>query len=259
MSSALRCATDCDAWDELEAHSRRLAATATRELFARDPQRFAHCSLAAAGLVLDYSRQRVDASVIDALVALAAQLDLGARIEAMFRGHPINSTEGRAVLHTALRRSGATPLMVAGTDVNALVQAERERLLQFAEDVRCGRIVSSTGQSFSLVVNIGIGGSDLGPAMAVEALKAYTRDAPRVAFVSNVDGCALSDLLESADPARTLFIVCSKTFTTLETLTNANTARAWLRWIKHHKIRQILLIAIRYDAIGRVRLPLQQN
>jgi glucose-6-phosphate isomerase len=147
----------------------------------------------------------------------------------MFSGQLINTTEGRAVLHTALRRSGQTPLMLDGTDVNALVQRERERVLGFAEDVRQGRIRSSAEQPFTLVVNIGIGGSDLGPAMAVEALRAYTQGAPRVAFVSNVDGCALSDLLESADPARTLFIICSKTFTTLETLTNARMARSWIQ------------------------------
>jgi glucose-6-phosphate isomerase len=146
----------------------------------------------------------------------------------MFRGDPINSTEGRAVLHTALRRSGTTPLMVAGVDVNALVQDGRERMLSFADAIRSGRIRSSSGAPFSLVINIGIGGSDLGPAMAVEALRPYSKDAPRVAFVSNVDGCQLADLTASADPARTLFIICSKTFTTLETQTNARAARAWI-------------------------------
>jgi len=229
MASALRSGTDCPAWRELGRLAQRLGATATRELFARDPQRFAHFSLEAAGLVFDYSRQRIDAAVLDALIGLAEQLNLRSRIEAMFSGQPINSTEGRAVLHTALRRSGQTPLMLDGTDVNALVQRERARVLGFAEDVRQGRIRSSAEQPFTLVVNIGIGGSDLGPAMAVEALRAYTRGAPRVAFVSNVDGCGLSDLLESADPARTLFIICSKTFTTLETLTNARLARGWIQ------------------------------
>ena len=229
MASAFRSGTDCAAWGELETLAHRLGATPTRELFARDPRRFAHFSLQAAGLVFDYSRQRIDAPALDALLALAEQLDLRTRIEAMFSGQLINTTEGRAVLHTALRRSGQTPLMLDGTDVNALVQRERERVLGFAEDVRQGRIRSSAEQPFTLVVNIGIGGSDLGPAMAVEALRAYTQGAPRVAFVSNVDGCALSDLLESADPARTLFIICSKTFTTLETLTNARMARSWIQ------------------------------
>ncbi len=229
MTPVLRSGTDCPAWRELASLAPRLSATATRELFARDPQRFGHCSHEAAGLVLDYSRQRIDAQVLEAFNALAEQLDLRARIEAMFRGDKINSTEGRAVLHTALRRSESTPLMVDGTDVNALVLAEREHVLGFAEDVRQGRIRSSSDASFSLVVNIGIGGSDLGPAMAVQALKAFTQGAPQVAFASNVDGCQLADVLENADPARTLFIICSKTFTTLETLTNARAARSWIQ------------------------------
>ncbi len=202
----------------------------TRELFAADPERFAHCSVQAAGLLFDYSRQRVDAPVLAAFTALAGQLRLRERIAAMFRGEAINLTEGRAVLHTALRRVGApAPLMVGGIDIDALVRAERARMLDFAERVRNGTVRSSAGQAYALVVNIGIGGSDLGPAMAVEALHQYTQGAPRVAFVSNVDGCQLADLLQEADPARTLFIVCSKTFTTLETRSNALAARQWLQ------------------------------
>ena len=229
MTAPLRSGTDCAAWRVLEGLAQRLSGTATRELFARDPQRFHGFSYEAAGLMLDFSRQRIDAPVLEAFTALADQLDLRARIEAMFRGDIINTTEGRAVLHTALRRSETTALMVGGTDVNALVLAERERVLGFAEDVRQGRIRSSSDASFTLVVNIGIGGSDLGPAMAVQALKAFTQDAPEVAFVANVDGCQLADVLADADPARTLFIICSKTFTTLETLTNARTARSWIQ------------------------------
>ncbi len=228
MATLPHSATDCAAWRRLETLAATLGRTGMRELFAADPQRFGHCCVEAAGLALDFSRQRVNAAVLEAFTALAEELGLRERIEAMFRGDPINSTEGRAVLHTALRRFGTTPLMVAGTDVNALVQQGRERVLAFAEAVRGGRIRSSSGAPFSLVVNIGIGGSDLGPAMAVEALRPFTAGAPHVAFVSNVDGCQLADLTASADPARTLFIICSKTFTTLETLTNARTARAWI-------------------------------
>ncbi|HEY4973167.1 MAG TPA: hypothetical protein VII41_06135, partial [Steroidobacteraceae bacterium] len=228
MSPALRSATDCPAWRELETLAQTLGASSTRELFARDAQRFEHCCVEAAGLALDYSRQRVDARVINCFAALADQLSLRSRIEAMFRGDPINSTENRAVLHTALRRSNEAALEVAGEDIGALVRAQREHMLSFAEDVRSGIIRSSSDQSFTLVVNIGIGGSDLGPAMAVQALKQFSSGAPNVAFASNVDGCQLADLLEHADPARTLFIICSKTFTTLETLTNARTARAWI-------------------------------
>jgi glucose-6-phosphate isomerase len=228
MSPPLRSGTDCAAWRELETLAQALSATSTRELFAQDAQRFEHCCIEAAGLALDYSRQRVDARVVNCFAALADQLSLRSRIEAMFRGEAINSTENRAVLHTALRRSDATSLEVAGEDIGALVRSERERMLTFAEDVRTGIIRSSSDQSFTLVVNIGIGGSDLGPAMAVLALKQFSSGAPSVAFASNVDGCQLADLLEHADPERTLFIICSKTFTTLETLTNARVARAWI-------------------------------
>jgi glucose-6-phosphate isomerase len=228
MSAPLRTGSDCAAWPELTALAQQFAAGSTRALFAQDDRRFEHCSVEAAGLVLDYSRQRVDARVVNGFAALADQLSLRARIEAMFRGDPINSTEHRAVLHTALRRADDAALEVAGEDIGALVRAEREHMLGFAEDVRQGIIRSSSDQKFALVVNIGIGGSDLGPAMAVQALKQYTDGAPTVAFVSNVDGCQLADVLEHADPERTLFIICSKTFTTLETLTNAHTARAWI-------------------------------
>jgi glucose-6-phosphate isomerase len=228
MTNLPQCASDCAAWRTLETLAATLRSTPTRGLFAADPDRFGHCSVEAAGLALDFSRQRVNAAVIEAFGALADELKMRERIEAMFRGEPINSTEGRAVLHTALRRVGTTPLMVAGTDVNAVVQDGREKVLQFAEGVRGGQIRSSSGVPFSLVVNIGIGGSDLGPAMAVEALRPYAKSAPRVAFVSNVDGCQLADLIAEADPARTLFIICSKTFTTLETQTNARAARAWI-------------------------------
>jgi glucose-6-phosphate isomerase len=228
MSETPHSATDCAAWTRLEALAASVGRLSVRELFAADPERFGHCSVEAAGLALDFSRQRVNSAVLDDFGALAEELKVRERIEAMFRGDPINSTEGRAVLHTALRRAGSTPLWVDGADVNALVMAECERVLAFAEAVRGGAIRSSSGAPFSLVVNIGIGGSDLGPAMAVEALRPYAKDAPRVAFVSNVDGCQLADIAADADPTRTLFIICSKTFTTLETLTNARAARAWI-------------------------------
>ena len=221
---------DFPAWAQLTAAAPAALARPTRELFAADPERFARCSVQAAGLLFDYSRQRVTPELVAQFAALAEQLQLRSRIEAMFRGDPINTTEGRAVLHTALRRSGGgAPLIVGGQDIDALVQSERLRMLAFAEAVRGGAIKSSTGKPFNLVVNIGIGGSDLGPAMAVEALRAYANDGPRMGFVSNVDGCQLADLLAGADPARTLFIICSKTFSTLETRSNALAARAWLQ------------------------------
>lgn len=220
---------DCAAWELLRAEALRLRTVPTRELFTADAERYAHCSLEEAGLLFDYSRQRVTPAVIAGFGALAGQLGLRDRIAAMFRGDPINVTEGRAVLHTALRRpEDAGPLLVGGEDLDALVRAERTRMLEFAAAVRSGTVRSSSGQPFSLVVNIGIGGSDLGPAMAVEALQPYATGGPRVAFVSNIDGCQLADLTEAADPERTLFIICSKTFTTLETRSNALAARAWI-------------------------------
>ena len=176
---------------------------------------------------MDFSRQRVDEVVLAKLAEMADTLALRDRIEAMWRGEKINTTEGRAVLHVALRQPEGAG--IGGAEIERVVMRERVRMLEFAEQVRSGVIVGSTKRPFKLVINIGIGGSDLGPAMAVIALRNYTAGGPACEFVSNIDGCHLIDLLESADPATTLFIVASKTFVTLETLTNARTARAWLK------------------------------
>ncbi len=166
--------SDCPAWARLTAAAPAAQTRATRELFAADSARFAHCSVQAAGLLFDFSRQRVGAELLPLFAELADQLQLRERIAAMFRGDAINITEGRAVLHTALRRpANAAPLIVGGEDIDALVRTEREHMLGFAEAVRGGAVRSSTGQAYSLVINIGIGGSDLGPAMAVEALRQY--------------------------------------------------------------------------------------
>jgi glucose-6-phosphate isomerase len=200
-------------WKELESHAARLSSVHTRELVSGDAKRFEHFSAEGAGLLLDYSRQRVDDPVMGTLAALADAVSLRDRIQAMWRGDAINATEGRAVLHVALRQTRGAG--IGGADIEKLVLGERERMLSFAERVRSGAIVGSSKQRFTLVVNIGIGGSDLGPAMAVEALKRYSAGGPRCAFVSNVDGCRLADVLETADPQATLFIVASKTFTTL--------------------------------------------
>ncbi len=181
----------------------------------------------AEGLFLDYSRQRLDDAVHRNLFALLDAVDLRGAIAAMYRGDPINHSENRAVLHTALRQPPGAA--IGGAEVERLVLAERERMLAFAERVRRGEIRSSSGQPFQTVVNIGIGGSDLGPAMAVEALRGYRGAGPRVLFVSNVDGCALMDICAEQDPATTLFIISSKTFTTQETMANAHSARAWIR------------------------------
>ena len=214
-------------WTELNAQAARLSGVPTRELFARDPGRYERFSREKVGLLLDFSRQRFDEIVLNKLLELVETVGLRDRIDAMWRGDKINTTENRAVLHVALRQPAGAE--VGGAEIESIVMTERERMLAFAEDVRSGRITGSSRKAFELVVNIGIGGSDLGPAMAVLALEEFTAGAPACAFVSNVDGCHLVDLLKSADPETTLFIVASKTFTTLETQTNARTARAWLK------------------------------
>jgi glucose-6-phosphate isomerase len=213
-------------WAELSAHATRLAAVPVRELFERDPGRFERFAREHAGLLMDFSRQRWDEIVLAKLLQLADAVDLRARIDAMWRGEHINPTEDRAVLHVALRQPAGAA--IGGAEIEKTVMTERARMLSFAQGVRDGTIRGSTQTAFRLVVNIGIGGSDLGPAMAVQALRAYTAAAPRCEFVSNIDGCHLAEVLQGADPRTTLFIVSSKTFTTLETRTNARSARAWL-------------------------------
>lgn len=207
------------AWQSLATLS-ALRLPSTAQLFSSEPLRAKAFVAEGAGITLDYSRQRLPAAALDLLVALAEQVELRARTADMFAGGIANPTEGRQVLHTALRQTGAPH--------SGLVADARGRMLEFAERVRVGGLTGSSGESFDLVINIGIGGSDLGPAMAVEALRSWSAQSPRVAFVSNIDGCRLKDLLAVADPRRTLFIICSKTFGTLETRTNAETARAWL-------------------------------
>jgi len=214
-------------WVDLGSHATRLSSTPTKELFARDPGRFERFSRSGVGLQLDFSRQRLDEIVLGKLLELVDAVGFKDRIEAMFRGDRINRTEDRAVLHVALRQPAGAA--IGGAEIEKQVMAERERMLSFAESIRSGRIVGSAKKKFELVVNIGIGGSDLGPLMAVQALEQFTAGAPRVEFVSNIDGDHLYDVLATADPATTLFIVASKTFVTLETLTNARTARAWLK------------------------------
>ena len=214
------------AWEKLAGHARRLVVLPVRDLFETDPGRYERFSREREGLLLDFSRQRLDARALGSLFELADAVGLRARIDAMWRGEIINPTEGRAVLHVALRQPPGAA--VGGADIEKLVLAERARMLEFAEGVRGGAIRGGQGQRFTLVVNIGIGGSDLGPAMAVQALRAFTAGSPRCEFVSNIDGVRLAEVLESADARTTLFIVSSKTFTTLETRTNALTARAWL-------------------------------
>ncbi len=213
-------------WPELATQAARLILVPVAELFERDPGRFERFCREQVGLLMDFSRQRIDEIALAKLCQLAEATGLRERIDAMFRGDLVNTTEGRAVLHVALRQPPGAA--VGGAGIEQQVMSERARMLAFAQGVRAGRIRGSGGERIRLVVNIGIGGSDLGPAMAVQALHAFTGGAPRCEFVSNIDGVYLAQVLSAADPASTLFIVCSKTFTTLETLTNARTARAWL-------------------------------
>jgi glucose-6-phosphate isomerase len=226
MTFVLRPGPRTPEWQELRGLAERLLATPVRELFDRDPGRFERCTREHAGLFMDFSRQRLDEIALAKLLQLADAVRLRERIEAMWNGEHINTTEDRAVLHVALRQPPGAG--IGGAAIEKLVMDERNRMLAFAEGVRGGSVRGSAGLPFRLVVNIGIGGSDLGPAMAVQALRAYTGGAPRCEFVSNVDGCHLAEVLESADPKTTLFIISSKTFTTLETQTNAQSARAWL-------------------------------
>ncbi|WP_234730318.1 glucose-6-phosphate isomerase [Acidocella facilis] len=208
---------------------KRLAAEAPdmRALFAEDATRFADFSVTAAGLLLDFSKTSLTGSSFAALLRLIRASGLEEKRAAMFAGAPINLTENRAVLHTALRAPADAQILVGGENVVPAVQETLGRFLAFAEAVRGGAIAAADGKPFTDVVNIGIGGSDLGPAMVTAALAPY-HDGPRLHYVSNVDAAHLSDTLKRLDPARTLFIIASKTFTTVETMTNAASARRWL-------------------------------
>jgi glucose-6-phosphate isomerase len=196
--------------------------------FAADANRFQRFHVVFDDLLYDYSKQRIDVGALDLLIALARSAGVEAKRDAMFRGELVNSTERRAALHTALRNLSGEPVFVDGRDVMPDVEAERAKMLAFADDVREGRLRGALGQPMTDVVNIGIGGSDLGPAMATRALLPFAPAHLRAHFVSNVDGADIADALRGLDPARTLFIVSSKTFTTQETMTNARTARAWI-------------------------------
>lgn len=216
------------AWKALETHYQNLKNLHLRDLFARDPQRGEHMTAEGAGLFLDYSKNRVTDETLKLLVNLANESGLQARIQAMFHGDKINITEKRAVLHVALRAPRGESIEVDGEDVVPQVHAVLDKMTEFANRVRSGAWTGHTGKRIRNVVNIGIGGSDLGPVMAYEALRHYSDRAMTFRFVSNVDGTDFAEAVHDLNPAETLFIVSSKTFTTLETMTNAHSARAWL-------------------------------
>jgi len=215
------------AWQALEAHHAALEPRHLRDLFAEDPGRGETLVAEGAGLYLDYSKHRITAETIGLLVALAEERGLGARIAAMFAGEHINVSEGRAVLHTALRLPRDAELVVDGQDVVSDVHAVLDRMADFSDQVRSGAWTGHTGRRIRTVVNIGIGGSDLGPVMAYEALRFYSDRDLAFRFVSNVDATDFVEATRDLDPAETLFIISSKTFGTLETMTNAQTARQW--------------------------------
>jgi glucose-6-phosphate isomerase len=215
------------AWAALAKHQEAIRDRHLRELFAADPARGERLTAEGAGLYLDYSKNRILDETLELLLALAEQSDLAGRIAAMFAGERINVSENRSVLHVALRMPKGTSLMVDGVDVVAEVHAVLDRMAAFAEQVRSGEWRGHTGKPIRNVVNIGIGGSDLGPVMAYEALRHYSRRELTFLFVSNVDATDFVEATRDLDPAETLFIVSSKTFTTLETMTNARSARAW--------------------------------
>lgn len=212
----------------LTQHADRLSRIPVRELFAADGRRFEHCSREVDGLLLDFSRERVDVAALAVLLLLAEQAKLRARVEAMFDGEIVNDSEQRQALHTLLRAPAGSSVPAQLAPLQGAVRAMRERCAAFVQSVHTAKRQSATGARFTDVVNIGIGGSDLGPAMAVEALRPFHTGHVRCHFVSNVDGTQFADLAGELDPARTLFIVCSKTFTTQETLANARRARAWI-------------------------------
>ena len=219
--------TKSTAWLALAAHHRQTKGLHLRELFAQDPDRFERFSLTFDDILFDYSKNRITQTTIDLLLALARQASLEEAIEAMFNGAKINVTEDRAVLHVALRNRSNRPIFVDGQDVMPQVNAVLAKMRKFSDAVRTGEWKGYTGQAITDVVNIGIGGSDLGPKMATEALKPYAQAGLHTHFVSNVDATDIVETLKNLDPSTTLFLIASKTFTTQETMTNANSARAW--------------------------------
>ena len=214
-------------WEALRAHFEKVRNLHLRELFAQDPQRGERLTADASGIFLDYSKNRITDETLKLLVELAEESDLRSHIDAMFRGDKINFTEKRAVLHVALRALKGTSVLVDGENVVPLVHAVLDKMTEFSNRVRSGEWKGHTGKRIRNVINIGIGGSDLGPVMAYEALKHYSDRTRTFRFVSNVDGTDFAEAVRDLDATETLFVVSSKTFTTLETMTNAHTARAW--------------------------------
>ncbi|MGH8498160.1 MAG: glucose-6-phosphate isomerase [Methylococcales bacterium] len=217
-----------DCWRALQAHCDKAGQLDMRQMFRDEPDRFSRLSLEAAGIFLDYSKNRIHHETLELLFDLARRTQLDAWIDKMFEGEKINLTENRAVLHTALRRQSDLPLLVDGADIMPAILAVREKMGRFVEAIHSASWRGCTGKAITDIVNIGIGGSDLGPRMVVEALAEQAVDSIRSHFVANIDGTDLSRTLKGLDPESTLFVIASKTFTTQETMTNARSARQWL-------------------------------
>src|SRR5262247_2819338 len=229
MTAQIAPLTERKAWKALEAHHKNVRDLHLRKLFADDQKRGERMTAEAVGRYLDYSKHRITDDTLTLLLRLAEESGLRARIDAMFRGEKINITENRAVLHVALRAPKGASIVVDGQNVVPQVHAVLDKMVDFSNRVRSGAWKGYTGKRIRNVINVGIGGSDLGPVMAYEALKHYSQRAMTFRFVSNIDGTDFAEAVWDLDPAETLFIISSKTFTTLETMTNAHTARDWLR------------------------------
>jgi glucose-6-phosphate isomerase len=227
MTTKIKPLTERRAWKALTAHHKKVKELHLRDLFAEDPKRGERMTAEAVGLFLDYSKNRINDQTIKLLLQVAEESGLRARIDAMFRGEKINITENRAVLHVALRAPRGASIVVDGENVVPQVHVLLDKMADFSDRVRSGAWKGHTGKRIRNVVNIGIGGSDLGPVMAYEALKHYSDRTMTFRFVSNIDGTDFAEAVVELDPAETLFIVSSKTFTTLETMTNAHAARNW--------------------------------
>jgi glucose-6-phosphate isomerase len=225
--------TTTTAWKALYDHYRKMRTVHMRALFEKDPQRFEKFSLLQNDILVDFSKNRITAKTLDLLIRLANQCDLTGAINAMFKGEKINQTEKRAVLHVALRNRSNAPIMVDGEDVMPKVNAVLNKMQAFTSDLSDGKWKGYTGRRITAIVNIGIGGSDLGPVMVTECLKPYAKEGLSVHFVSNIDGTHIAETLKKVSPETTLFLIASKSFTTQETMTNAFSARKW--FLEHAK------------------------
>ncbi len=223
----MSCRSQLASWQALKLSANKMKETHLKDLFAKDSTRFEQFSTQIPGVLFDYSKQQIDNNVFEQLITLAKECDITRWREKMFSGEKINITEGRAVLHTALRNRAESSLIIDDENVSSVVNAELHKIKLFVEKVRNGQWLGYTGKTVKDVVSIGVGGSNLGPQMATEALKSYADDTLKVHYISNVDGVQIASVLKNIDPETTLFVISSKTFTTSETMTNAKTAVEW--------------------------------